>query len=761
MPASPDLTAPPHGPPSPPAALPPEPEPEVAADVLAAFLSEADDYLTTLRRMLPLLRAQPEPREPWYEVRRCVHTLKGAAGMVGLEDVAHLTRRMEDLLSVLYAGQVPWTPAVDELLGATCAVLETFIRAQGAQGQLDPSTARLYEAYTALIGEGTATDIVSSLALEGEEEPFAESLVPAGSASPALPDMVRVPLPRVDELVRLVSEVVISRAAYEQHVRHLRQQIEELRLSLDRLRRVGGHVETTFENDLQPDASGLMGGPDRYASQRPEFDALEFERYHALQLLARDLYETTADLGALEQEFGESLGDFEGYLVRHSRLTSEIQDQLMRLRMVPLATLATRLHRAVRVAARQQDKEVILHLQGDMIAFDKSVLEQMAAPLLHLLRHTVEYSLEPPAQRLAQGKPREGHIYLQASAAGTQVLLQVRDDGTGLLPQRLGARDMESVQATVARLKGSVELTATPGQGTACTMRLPLTLAIMRVLLVQVADDTFAVPLVDIERVLRLDPATLEHIGHMPVLRIDEAVLPVMGLRDVLQGHSAAVQASGLMPAVMTQAGTQRVVWLVDHLVGGREVVVKTLGNHLQRVPGILGATLLGDGQVVLILNVSELLNTPSPSLVPRMLSDTPRRVQAAEQPAVLIVDDSLSVRRVVSALIRRAGWQALTAKDGVEALGLIQHATRLPEVILLDIETPHMDGYELTSTLRAQEAYRDIPVVMLTSRMSEASRQKAFAVGAAGYLVKPYQDEELLALIRRLVPRASGSPMV
>lgn len=793
---------------SPPPAV--APGPDISAELLEGFLAEADDYLNTIGRALPELRLRPDQRDLLQTVRRCVHTLKGASGMVGLMEVSHLTHRMEDLLDGLYDGQMPWTPAVHELLVATFDVLDAFFRDQGAQGLLDPSTTALYRSYATLLGDASVDDAAPMAADDtkaGSETPAEPEPTPLDTESPAsrpLTDLVRVPLTRVDELVRLVSELVISRSVYEQHLGHLSHQMDELRLSMDRLRRVATQVETSFQNDSQATAAGVRVELANVSPLRPEFDELEFERYNALQLLSRELNETTADFGALEQEFGNSLGDFESYLTRHGRLTSEIQDKLMRLRMVPLATLGTRLHRAVRVTARQQGKEVALHLVGEAVEFDKTVLEEMAEPLLHLLRNAVDHGIEPPEVREDQGKPRGGQIRLHAYAEGTQVILQVSDDGAGLSPQRLRdtavrrgfltaedasqltvdqahhlvflpglstARElseisgrgvgMDIVQATVSRLKGSVELTSTPGQGMRCTMRLPLTLAIMRVLLVTACDATFALPLADIVRVLRLDTAAIEHVGQAAVMRVDDAVVPVMALGDRLHLRPTAAPRSGVVPVVITQSGEQRVALMVDQLLGGREVVVKTLGNHLRRVPGIMGSTLMGDGRIVLILHVSELLRGDTHPSVPRSAPRAEPSPRVVEVPEVLIVDDSLSVRRVVANLIRSAGWHPLTAKDGVEALDLIQRAARLPDIILMDIEMPHMDGYELTSTLRAHATYRDIPIVMLTSRAGEKHRQKAFEVGVTEYLVKPYQDEILLTLIRRLAPRAEGSTAV
>lgn len=790
---------------------------DVSEELLAGFLTEAEDYLGIIGRALPELGSNPPPRELLQTVRRSVHTLKGAAGIVGFQDLAQLTHRLEDLLDALYDGRLALTTSVHELMFATFDVLDDFVRDQRGEGALAPTTEALYQSYARLLGDRTST--AARLLPRLPEQIPAESHDRAGetSAEPTTPappetrrppssraaNLVRVPIDRLDELVRLVSEFVIDRSVYEQHLSRLRRQVDELRLSMERLRRIASTVETQGQHSLPAHGPVLVDTPRPRVTRQAtvlaqEFDELELERYSEAQLVSRELHETTADIGASEQEFRDILGDFDGYLTRQSRLTSEMQDKLMHLRMLPFATLATRLQRAVRVTARQQGKEAELWIEGEAIELDKTVLEEMAEPLLHLLRNAVDHGIEPPAQRQALGKPPRGQIRLRALTEGTQIVIQVSDDGAGLDPQRLRMAairggfvteadaaqltqdqlyafvfspglsttpeinevsgrgvGMDIVQTTVHRLKGSIELVSTPGQGLTCTMRFPLTLAIARVLLVKAHTETFAIPLADITRVAHLELEAIEQVDNVPVTRLEGQVIPVIRLGEKLQLRHPAETTGPRLPVVYTQVGDKQAAFLVDHLLGGREVVVKTLGSHLRRVHGIIGSTFMGDGSIVLILNVAELLRDARPQATSRVVALPGPGPRVPEGLDVLIVDDSFSVRRVVANVIRNAGWQPLLAKDGLEALEVLQGAARLPDTILLDIEMPHMDGYELTSTLRSHAAYRDIPIIMLTSRAGEKHRQKAVEVGVTAYLVKPCPDDVLLNLIRRLAPRA------
>jgi len=480
-------------------------------------------------------------------------------------------------------------------------------------------------------------------------------------------------------------------------------------------------------------------------------------------------------------------------------LTSEIQDKLMQLRMVPLATLATHLQRAVRVTARQRGKEAELVLEGEDVAFDKTMLEAMAEPLLHMLRNAVDHGIEAPEQRQALGKPPQGEIHLRAFREGSQIVLQMHDDGAGLDLQRLRATavredslseedaarltheqlyalifrpglstaqevseisgrgvGMDVVQTTVKRLKGQVSIDSTPGQGVTFTIRLPLTLAITRVFLVKANGQTFAIPFADVTQIVRLAPEAIASVDDTPVVSIAEQTVPVIRLSERLCLPATPESPVRLLPMVVTQAGDRQVAFVVDQLLGGREVVVKPLGSHLRRVQGVIGCTVMGDGSVVLILNPRELARPGHQHMTAQPAALTPQSTQSSEVFEVLIVDDSFSVRQVVSNLIKSAGWHPVLARDGLEALDIMQRSAAPPALILLDVEMPRMDGYELTSTLRAHAAYRDIPIVMLTSRAGEKHQHKAFEVGATEYLVKPYQDETLLNVIHQLMPLAS-----
>ena len=808
---------------------------EIPSELLEAFQLEAEDHLHNISLSLAGLQKEPENKELLQNVRRSAHTLKGAAGIVGLSTVAKLSHRMEDLLDKLYDDSIPLNSDIINLLYDSSDALEDLMDETGDTEEIATTLHTLYVAYEALLGPeiGQKPDLgtkplveekvldLSELALQvqktSDETPSTLASPKRGEVEQRDPsEVVRVSIERLDELIRLVGELVITRTAFEQRMGDLTREVEELQPSIERLRRASSRLEIEYEVSTlggglhrilasQKPASKQNGDPApmynpvSWATQADDFDELEFDRYTEFHLLSRELAETTNDVNAVGNTLNTLIGDFDNILNRQSRLSSELQEKLMRTRMVPLASLATRLHRAVRVVARQQDKQVELILDGERIELDKTVLEDMADPLLHLLRNAIDHGIEAPSLREALGKPQQGQIRLAAYHEGNQVVIQISDDGAGLNSKILRAKavsggyiseaeasnlsdeamhalvflpgfstanqisdvsgrgvGLDVVKTNVNKLKGTIKLDSTPGQGTAFTIRLPRTLAVTRALLVKANNETFAIPLSAIAQLLRLEREDFDQVGQESVIRMGGQVYPLLRLGEVLNLRQPVDDTAQRPPVLILDAGGQQVALIVDHILQGREIVIKTLGNHLQHVHGIMGATLMGDGSVILILNPTELVTDPTQKEVLNPFSTQPPTPTVRQTWSILVVDDSVSVRRVVSNMIKNAGWQPTTARDGLEALEIIQRSAQPPDLILLDIEMPRMDGYELTATLRAQEAYQDIPIVMLTSRAGEKHRRKAFDLGASEYVVKPYQDEILLNLVRRLVQEST-----
>jgi chemosensory pili system protein ChpA (sensor histidine kinase/response regulator) len=800
--------------------VPAEPIPAELAEV---FAQEAQEHLQTIARMTAHLGSAPDDRDALLELRRAVHTIKGAAGVVGYKGASRLAHRMEDLLDALADGAAVLTPEGTRVLLASSDALDDLITLSSDPAVLRDRFRKLLAEYDRLVSGATPTPAAAAVSEPAARTPrvpaadapaaAAEATEPTASPAPAVrdpgpdrrratrdrrqgpgdrragPQMVRVPMERLNELVRVVSELVLNRATFDQHYAALIDQVDELRLSTARLRRVTQKLETEYEVR----AMSASFGPRPAPGSAQGFDALEFDRYTDFHLLTRELTETASDIGTVTSRLGETIGDFDGDITRLGRLTREVQDKAMEFRMVPLVTLAARLERAVRVTAQDCGKTVDLVLEGENVALDKSLLEEMADALVHLLRNAVDHGIESAAARAAAGKPARGRIVVRAYHEGTDAVIEVADDGRGLDGEgiRRTAVDrgyvteadaaqmtleeltalvfepgfstaaqvsevsgrgvgLDAVRSTVARLGGRIRLSSDGGTGATVTVRVPMTLAITRVLLVRAGGQTLGLPLGAVLQIVRADAASIARVGADRVVNVDGRTYPLRDLAETLGLPHAADH--GRQPVLIANLGGRHIAMAVDQIVQTRDAVVKTLGSHLRRVAGVWGATLLGDGTVVLILNPSDLASSAEEPRIRR-----PRNVAAAaarerDVRDVLIVDDSLSMRHVLSSLVKKAGWNALQARDGVEALEILESAARQPDLVLLDIEMPRMDGYEFLATVRGRPDRASLPIVMLTSRGGEKHREKAIGLGANGYVVKPFEEDALLQTMTGLM---------
>ncbi len=850
---------------------------ELSDEMLEVFNEEAEDHLRQMYSAFSELEADPARMSAIQIVRRSAHTIKGAAGSVGLRLVSKLSHRMEDLLDELFSSQQPVTASTLALLYDTTDTLQDLVHGNFAPEGMQVTVAQLYDSYDAALqglgveGQGAEEsgreplaagrkptsvpavfgseivdpppdesqqhepsmgDSVSLLgadSLNADAEPRNELIVqeflPMFTAwnqlaepDKAFPvqkpeteaqrdrskkhgESLRVPLARIDSLMQEVGELIINRSSFEQGMSNFARSLEELQRAVERMRNVSHDLDAKYgvgalggRQRLWGDGASLMPGGWRSAGQSSdEFDALELDRYTEFHLLSRSLAETTTDIGTVGQELRTLMGDFEQLLSRQGRLSRDTQDRLMRIRLLPLSTLSDKLSRTVRVVAGQQHKDVEFLIEGSETEIDKLVLEELADPLMHLLRNGVDHGLEDSATRQAAGKPERATIRIQAFQQGTQVVIRVSDDGRGLnfdairdtavrqglvtageashrsedelsafifLPGFSTAREvteisgrgvgMDIVRDKVQKLKGTIAVESRAGQGTTFTIRLPMTLAVTRALLLHAGNETFAMPMQSIVQIIRLERHEIDLLGPSPMIRLGEETLPFVYLAERLGLRQQTDKTSATMPVLVLEAGDHKVAIAVDKILPGRDIVVKTLGTHLRKVRGLIGATLMGDGSVVPILDAVDLV---SPTTPPMSAVPAPHQfVRRDETPTIMIVDDSVSVRRVMSNLLKNAGWSVLEAKDGLDAIEKLQAADCSPDLVLLDIEMPRMDGYELLTSLRSRAKHRDTPVVMVTSRAGDKHRDKALRLGATDYVVKPYQDHELLALIRRLL---------
>jgi chemosensory pili system protein ChpA (sensor histidine kinase/response regulator) len=607
--------------------------------------------------------------------------------------------------------------------------------------------------------------------------------------------MLRVRADLVDRLVNQAGEVAIARSRIEGEVRALRGAIQDLTDNVGRLRRQLREIEIQAESQMQSHEGQAQAAGHA-------FDPLEFDRFTRFQEVTRMMAESVNDVQTVQQNLVHVMDSTDAALAAQARLNRDMQQDLMRVRMVPFASLAERLHRIVRQSAKELGRRASLDLRGAQVELDRSVLERITAPLEHMLRNAVAHGIEPPQRRTDAGKPAIGEIRLDVSQEGNEVVLVLADDGAGLDFERAlararemglpGASDnpsraeiadyiflpgfstaaevselsgrgvgMDVVRNEVASLGGRVDVGSEPGKGTRFAIHLPLTLAVTQAVLVKSGGRTYAIPTVMVQRVMQMPKAELERLRGPGDARSRDGgeALEWQGRRYRFHELAALLgvpcpEADGARPgpALFVGSGAHSVAVHVDEIVSsGEEIVVKAVGPHIGRIAGITGATVLGSGDIVLILNPVQLAlreeRPPAPPAEPAPAAPVP--------PLVLVVDDSLTVRKITGRLLERQGYRVATARDGVEALELLQDT--VPAAMLVDVEMPRMDGFDLTRNVRGDARLAAVPIIMITSRTADKHRQYAREIGVDHYLGKPFREDELLERIARFI--AEGRP--
>jgi chemosensory pili system protein ChpA (sensor histidine kinase/response regulator) len=624
--------------------------------------------------------------------------------------------------------------------------------------------------------------------------PVTSAPEPEAAALPAAPSQIRVNSDVLDRLVNQAGEISIARARIEGEMETLKQSLHDLTDSISRL---GAQLrETQIQADIQ-----MRSREDELKRDEREFDPLELDRYTRLQELTRMMAESLHDVQIIQQTIVNNSSETEAALAQQGRIDRDLQQDLLQLRSMPFGLLSERLQRTVRQTARELGRSVALEIKGENLDVDRSVLQRIGAPLEHMLRNAVAHGIEPPDQRLALGKPETGRISLSLARESNENIIVVGDDGAGLdarlirlkalrmgllapgdafndaaLNQLIFAPGfstaaavtetsgrgvgMDVVRSEVAAIGGRIEVSSETGAGTTFRIRFPLTLAATQTILVR-AGTTYAIPSSLVEQIQEIKPDELVSAYEAASIPWKGTDYPLHYLPRLLGYAEHAAEISRSNPVLMLSSGENRLALHVDQILRNQEVVLKSIGPQLARVPGVVGATVLGTGQVVLLINPvrllagSRFLPIPGQAPPPKVVSETP------PAPHVMVVDDSLTVRRVSERLLSREGYQVSTAKDGIDAIQQLQEL--LPDLIIADIEMPRMDGFELTKQLRSDERTKSIPIIIVSSRMAEKHRRHALDLGADAFFGKPYGEEDLLARVGELLAgradRPSGPP--
>ena len=814
--------------------LPPLPEdpqpdgkldlPDMDEDLLEIFVQEAHDILDHSDSMMAKLREAPQDRDHVTGLQRDLHTLKGGARMAGLAPIGDLSHAMESLLEAISENRRTMDRITVESLERGFDRLHGLVqrvakrqaiampeyaigRFEGlVSGEMPVLPAAAPEAAAVAAPAAPAPLVAASVpAVPAEEKPAAAAELPAttpgGRAQPrhiptieeevqqhAPQEMIRVRSDLLDSLVNYAGEVSIYRSRLEQQISTFRFNLVEFEQTVSRLR------EQLRKLEMETEAQILSRYQREAESVDSSFDPLELDRFSQLQQLSRALAESVSDLVSIQGLLDDLTRQSETLLLQQSRVSSDLQEGLMRTRMVPFDSLVPSLRRTVRQAAQEVGKRAQLKVEGAQGEMDRNLLERMKAPFEHMLRNALAHGIESPDERIAANKQAEGTVTIQVSREATEVVLRVSDDGKGmdrdairrkaierglLKPEaQLSDRDlygfiletgfstaeqvtqlsgrgvgMDVVHNEIKQLGGSLTIDSQRGTGSLFTIRLPFTLAVTQAILVRLGEATYAVPMSSVQGVVRIARDDLERRMGKPnpayTYAGDEFL--IYELSHLLNMPAARITDETQLPLLMTRTGDQRAAVRIDSVIGSREIVVKSVGPQISSVPGIFGATIMGDGSVVMILDLAPLVRRAAALrerveagevVAPTITAPTPVFEQRAN-PLIMVVDDSITMRKVTTRVLERNDMEVITAKDGLDAVEKLQD--KVPDIVLLDVEMPRMDGYELATYMKNDPRLRLVPIIMITSRTGEKHRQRALEIGVERYLGKPYQEADLL----------------
>jgi len=779
------------------------------------FLEEAEEHLQQLHRSLQTLEAEVDGRvvltagqkEEIRKIRRAVHTIKGASAVIGLSDISTYAHGVEDFLDWLYEGARHLDPAMIGTLAESLDFLGLLVESPDSAASGRP--ADLLQRLLLLSREDLPEELLfeepADLAIAPEQawlenavEQEPEEVAPQQAVMSETARTLRINQSQLDVLVNLANELLVGVSGFDQNMGSFKKALEEMELATRRLKDIALELETKFEVKALDRLSHHFVHLDQAvadikASQGfSEFDALELDRYTQLNLIIRSLNESAIDVAAIHTNLGGVFSGIGGDIGRQHRVIRELQVQMMRTRMSPMATLSSRLSRTMRDVASRLGKRVRLVVEDERVELDRMVWEKLADPFMHLIRNAIHHGIESPEERQALNKPAIATITLTGRREGNHIVIWFSDDGQGLnfdairekarrfgLGTKVDQMDeqqltelifypgfstktiseisgrgvgMDVVRENVKELQGSITVETRQGVGTTFVLRVPLTLGVVRALLVKIGDVTYGIALNDIKDIHRVESGDIsftERTCRLAGETISWYSLPrLLGLVDDTPEDTRSLVLNMF-------AGGRTIALSIPQITGQKEIVIKGLGTHLRTVAGVSGAAVMGDGSIVPVLDIPDLIQA---AFRAEQNGTAVFNLEIPHVFTVMIVDDSISIRRVMSRLVTTNGWAPVEAKDGLDALEQLEMEEVRPDCIVLDIEMPRMNGFEFLSKLPKIAGGRDIPVIMLTSRTSDKHQEKAYQLGAKAFLNKPCKDEEFVETVQRLTGSSGPS---
>jgi two-component system, chemotaxis family, sensor kinase CheA len=700
------------------------------------FKTETRERIQSLSLGLLKLEKSPQDRELLNTMMREAHSIKGGAGMMGYKRIADITHKMEDGLQRALNGELVLTRTCFEMLFKCLDALEPLLQDKVTwndsgvnrdftedlcalaekvfSGKFQGEIPRAAEAKASAV----APAVPSPSEVEVSAPPVHETAAPAE-------DSVRVDIEKLNRLINLSGELLISKIRLEELSKTLR-----------------------VKNEAQGEAADVLAG-------------------------------TLKDLTLVTE--------------RIDLLTENMQAEMMKVRMLPVAYLFNTFPRSMRDLAQQKGKEIDLVIEGQDTQLDKAILDEMKVPLMHLLRNSVDHGIESPEERKKQGKSASGKIKLSADQEGSQVVISVTDDGRGIDVAKVkeiavakGLVSQENIQSmvdeqvfqllftpgfstseevtdisgrgvgldvvreTVIKLKGMVEVTSDPSRGTSFIIRLPLTLAITESLLVAAGSDIYAIPVDSVIETVRVDMSDLKTVETKDVITVRGHILPVVKLHDIFGLPAKGILEKKFFPILIVQSVEKRIGILVDELLGRQEIISKRIGDPLKHVKHIAGATILGSGRVVMILDIPSIIHSAEGGVV-RQSASKPKAVAGKKKKTILLAEDTLTTAMLEKNILESVGYAVVIARDGKEALE--KAAQEKFDLVISDVLMPRMDGFELVTRLRREKNYKEVPIIIVTTRESDEDKRKGMEAGANAYLLKSdFTSEGLLETMERLL---------
>ncbi len=727
--------------------------------------------------------------------QRLAHTLKGSSNIIGIKGIANIAHNLEDILVYFAEHNTKPPKTLTDTLVESADCLALMVETLLGQNQEEPQQLALNVLQKLL-------DWANNIDKGNIEAP---SSSPTHPPSPSIPvatpaastqvmeevqPVLRVRTKTIDELMRLVGELSISTKQIQERLKHIL-------LNTHRLTEQNSQVQKkSFELEHLVDVRCITNVFHNINNiQNIEgFDPLEFEAYNELHSITHSFIESIADNRDLTQTIYEELDDLESIVIEQERLNKDFQTNLMTTRMVPVKNLITKLKRNIRQTSRTTGKEVELEVIGTEILIDSDILNNLADPLQHILRNAIDHGIESPKQRQKSGKSATGLIKLSFYHEGNNIVVKCQDDGQGLNYPKIHATALERglitqhqelteqelarlilmsgfstksdvtqmsgrgigmdvVHTNIREMKGTLDLSSETGKGTTILMKLPMTLVTVHVLLVRVTNQHFAIPSNVLELAIAPRVGIFQHIGEEIHFRLEKDIYALKDLANLLKisRDKPVLEQAEKYPIILVREETGITAVLVDEVLDTQDLVMKRMGKYVNNIHGVTGAAILGNGSIVPLLDLPELLRSSlSASYTTAHKNQTISQSSTIVTPRVMIVDDSLSVRKSLSLTMEKAGFDTLLAKDGIEAIEIIKNT--MPSIMLVDMEMPRMNGLELSKYIRAHEETKNIPIFMITSRTTEKHREQAKLVGIDHYFTKPYNDNELLDMIENAI---------